>query len=248
MSFSKNKTIAACLFIILIFVGLSSGAKGEEEESTILASRIIDRDVYDEKQEPIGEVDDIIMRRSGKVKRLSVEFGGFMDIGDRLVSVPFKAIIMKDGKVVLDSTKQQLEKKPELHYYEEGLRPEYYYRPRPFAGTYRYAPPGYYYGPPAPNLVEETLKWAFSPSRFLASTILNRRLINEEGKSIGRVKDLVINRENHRVEKIVIFSEDILGKDIHVALDYEPLGFTAFGLVYDIEPGDLKDFIYPYKE
>lgn len=119
---------------------------------------------------------DLIIRRSGKAKKLTVEFGGFLDIGDKLVALPF------------------------------------------------------------------------SPSRFLASAVMNRHIINEEGKRVGRVKDLVINRKNNRVEKIILSSIDILGEDVHVALSYEPLGFTAYGLVYDITLHALKDFIYPYEE
>jgi hypothetical protein len=49
------------------------------------------------------------------------------------------------------------------------------------------------------------------------------------------------------VEKIIISSVEILGKDIHVALPYKPLGFTPYGLIYDIMPGRLKDFIQPYE-
>jgi hypothetical protein len=77
---------------------------------------------------------------------------------------------------------------------------------------------------------------------------MDRRLINEQGKDIGMVEDLIVNRKNYKVEKIVLSSLDIMGKDVYVALPYEPLGFTAYGLVYDITPQQLKDFIYPYKE
>jgi hypothetical protein len=77
---------------------------------------------------------------------------------------------------------------------------------------------------------------------------MDRPLINEEGRNIGRVQDLIINRKNNNVEKIVLSSLDIMREDVYVALRYEPLGFTAYGLVYDITPKELKDFIYPYKE
>jgi sporulation protein YlmC with PRC-barrel domain len=241
--------ILGSLFLTLIIGGFSPHTRGQEESSTILASRVIDRDVYDENKQLIGEVDDIIIRRSGKVKKLTVEFGGFLDIGDKLVALPFKSLDIKKDKVNIGTTEQQLENKPEFNYYTSGLRPEYYYRARPYAGPYYHPPPGYYYGPNAPpNYLREPHEWTYSPARFLASAVIDRRLINEEGEEIGRVKDLVINRKDNKIETIIIFSREILGKDLHIGLAYEPLGFSAYGLVYNVSPEELKDFIYPYKE
>jgi len=251
MNLGRNRWILGFLFFGLLLGGFSSGLQAQEEDVYVLASQIIDQDVYDEKNKLIGEVDDIIIRRSGRAKLLTVEFGGFLDIGDKLVALPFKRFSMKNGNVALEVTEQQLEKKPEFDYYPQKLRPDYYYRGRPYAGRYRYSPHGYYYGPYGPNRPNapmEPYEWTFSPSRFLASTVMNRRLINEEGKDIGRVKDLMINRENNTVEKIIISSMDIPGEDVHVALPYQPLGFGAYGLVYDIMPRKLKDHIFPYKK
>jgi uncharacterized protein YrrD len=233
----------------MVFLAFPLSSQAQESQKTLLAGRIIDADVYDENRQEIGEVDDLIIRRSGKVKKLTVEFGGFMDIGDKLVALSFKKFSMKNGDVAAEATRQQLEKRPEINYYEEGFRPDYYYRARPYAGRpYHYPPPGYYYGPNTPRQPIEPYEWAFSPARFLASAIMDRRLINEEGEEIGTVKDLVIHRQSNQITKIVIASEEILGKEVHVGLSYKPLGFTAYGLVYDISPGELKDFIYPYEE
>jgi hypothetical protein len=58
----------------------------------------------------------------------------------------------------------------------------------------------------------------------------------------------VINGKDNKIGKIVIFSKDIPGKDVHLGFAYEPLGFKAYGLVYDIALEQLKDFIYPYEE
>ena len=51
---------------------------------------MIDRDVYDKNDKLIREVEDIIIRRSGKIKKLIIEYGKFLDIADRLVSPNFK--------------------------------------------------------------------------------------------------------------------------------------------------------------
>ena len=246
MSSGTNKWLLGLLSFTLFSGGLPADSHAQEKEALLLASRILDQEVYDETQKLIGEADDLIIRRSGKVKKLTVEFGGFIDIGDKRVALPFKRFRMKDGKIALEVTEQQLEKKSEFDYYTHGLQPDYYYRGRPY--TTRYPRPSYYYGPGAAHPPIEPYEMAFSPSRFLASALMNRRIINEEGKRVGRVKDLVINRKNNEVEKIILSSIDILGEEVHVALSYEPLGFTAYGLVYDITLGTLKDYIYPYEE
>ena len=54
-----------------------------------------------------------IIRRSGRVKEATVEFGGFIDIGDKLVAVAFKKIRTQNGNVALDITEAQLEKASE---------------------------------------------------------------------------------------------------------------------------------------
>ena len=266
MNTGTNKAIVAFLFLFLLLLGFPPGSQAQEGEALVLASQIIDQDVYDENQKLIGEVDDMIIRRSGKVKKITVEFGGFLDIADKLVAIAFKNTSMKNGGIALEATEEDLEKWQEFNYYESNLRPEYYYRPRSraYGGRYYGGPYGSPYGRPYPysyrgrygyrpgysypGAQEMPYEFALSPSRFLASVVMDRRLINEEGKDIGSVEDLIINRKNNDVEKIVLSSLDIMGEDVYVALPYEPMGFTAYGLVYDITPKELKDFIYPYKE
>jgi len=263
MNTGTNKAIVGLIFLIVLLLGFPPGSQAQEGEALVLANQIIDQDVYDENQKLIGEVDDMIIRRSGRVKDLTVEFGGFLDMGDKLVAIAFKNTSMKNGGIALEATEQELEKRQEFNYYESNLRPEYYYRPRPrayggpyyggpyeyrYGRPYRYGPYGYRPGYSYPGGQEMRYELALSPSRFLASVVMDRSLINEEGKGIGTVEDLIINRKDNNVEKIVLSSLDIMGEDVYVALPYEPLGFTAYGLVYDITPKELKDFIYPYKE
>ena len=84
------------VWVISFIVVLSAGAEQQEGATSILASQIIDHDVIDANQELIGEVDDIIFKRSGKAKTLTVDFGGFLDTGDKLVALPFKRFSMKN--------------------------------------------------------------------------------------------------------------------------------------------------------
>jgi hypothetical protein len=83
---------------------------------------------------------------------------------------------------------------------------------------------------------------ALSPSRFMVSVITNRRMINEEGRDIGWIEDLLIDLEKYKVVKIVISVEHVLaGIGPKLALPYKPLGITGYGLVYDISLLNLKN-------
>jgi sporulation protein YlmC with PRC-barrel domain len=93
------------------------------------ASKIIDQPVKNAQGEELGEVDDLIMTRNGKIKKVILSVGGFLGIGDRLVAVPFKSLkIDERDNIVYNVTKQQLENHPVFSYRREGLY-GYYYQP-----------------------------------------------------------------------------------------------------------------------
>ena len=69
------------LFTITIVLVLSTfNSHAQQEKLLVPVGRIIDQDVYDSHGELIGEVDDIVIKRNGRVKKLIVEYGGFYDI------------------------------------------------------------------------------------------------------------------------------------------------------------------------
>jgi hypothetical protein len=56
------------------------------------ASRIIGSTVYNENNESIGEVDDLIIGREGGQPTAIISVGGFLGIGSRLVAVPLERL------------------------------------------------------------------------------------------------------------------------------------------------------------
>ena len=53
------------------------------------ASRVIGAAVYNENNESIGEVDDIVLLGNGGAPVAVVSVGGFLGIGAKLVAVPY---------------------------------------------------------------------------------------------------------------------------------------------------------------
>ncbi len=48
--------------------------------------------VYDPKENKIGEIDDVLLDKSGKVNGFVVGVGGFLGIGEKDVIVPFESV------------------------------------------------------------------------------------------------------------------------------------------------------------
>jgi len=237
------------MLVIVCFAILPSLTWAKEQPGTVLyATKIIDKNVYDNKGQEIGEIDDLVIRRSGKIKKVTIEVGGFLDIGDKLVSYPFRKLSFDDNKIKVNATQEEIEKRRPFDYYKQGLSQDYYYGLYPPYAAPAYGPYyGRFYGPPwgvtEPYEGMERRKyvhgvWTFSPGRYLASVVLGRHVIDPSGKRLGEIKNLVIN-ENGDVEKIIL-EADVLGDNIYVALPYEELGFTYYGIVYDITVDQLK--------
>ena len=77
-------------------------------------------DVYDAKDAKIGDVEDVLLDKNGKVDAVILGVGGFLGIGEKDVAVPFNAIraTEKNGKryLVMDTTKEALQSAPSYTY------------------------------------------------------------------------------------------------------------------------------------
>ena len=81
-----------------------------------LASDIYKADVYDNAEDKIGVVTDLIVDNSGNVTTAVVSVGGLLGVGKKDVAVPFKSlkVASRDGKnwLVLNQTKDELKAAP----------------------------------------------------------------------------------------------------------------------------------------
>ncbi len=241
---NRNRLPVFVLSFAVFFLMTAGLLDAQEKGRSVPASRLLDRDIYDKNRVLIGEVDDIIIDRSGKIKRVIIEYCDFTC--DRRVTLPFGDFSVTNEGVAVNATKQQVAGRPEFNYNNEGLRAEYFYRPRSFAEP-SYLPPREYYwrnmlDPPVRGYYAN--EWAYSPGRFLASVFIGRRLIDENGREIGEVADIIIDLENQKAEKIVISSVEGFEKNVQVALPFKRLGFTSSGIFYEDVPENLQDFVY----
>ena len=79
------------------------------------------QDVFDENNNKIGQIKDVLIDQSGKVDTLILGVGGFVGIATgKHVAIPFEEVrkTKKDNKVhlVMNATKESLKNAPEFKY------------------------------------------------------------------------------------------------------------------------------------
>ena len=248
--------IAGVFFFIPLFSGFAVEEKGMQAQ--FRASKIIDEAVMNNQGQEVGEVDDLIMSRSGKIKKVILSVGGFLEIGDRLVAIPFKQLHMGEGgELTYNVTREQIEKHPVFSYKQEGLH-DYYYAPFPPPYGHYGIPvpkgyPGYFpYGQPYGPFPRSRHKgehrreypswsWEYFPERIRVSALLDRSALNEDGYEVGELSDLIINQDG-KVKEIVLSVGGFLEIEQKlVAIPFKPIKITDLGSVCDITQEQLKD-------
>jgi sporulation protein YlmC with PRC-barrel domain len=89
------------------------------------ASKVIGSTVYNENNESIGEVDDILIPPGGTSPVAVISVGGFLGIGAKLVAVPYDRLQMRDDNnrwTMTGATKDSLTSLPTFNYADTAER------------------------------------------------------------------------------------------------------------------------------
>ena len=68
------------------------------------ASKVAGLSVYNDNNESIGSINDLLMDKSGSVKAAVISVGGFLGVGAHLVAVPYDKVKFVDEPVAMAST------------------------------------------------------------------------------------------------------------------------------------------------
>jgi sporulation protein YlmC with PRC-barrel domain len=120
----KKLTYATAVLAVLsapVFADTSARLQNEIPANAVTVTDWYKQNVYDPKDNKIGEVMDVLVNKSGKVETLIVGVGGFLGAGEKDVAVPFDAIQVtnkKDNKtyLVMNTTKEELKSAPGFVY------------------------------------------------------------------------------------------------------------------------------------
>src|SRR5215203_4827986 len=78
---------------------LASTSATTHKEGEWRASKLVHVDVYNEANEKIGDINDVILDRSGKVAKVILGVGGVLGLGERYVVVGFDKLKWVDQPV-----------------------------------------------------------------------------------------------------------------------------------------------------
>lgn len=99
-----SKTIAAALLSTALMTGAAfaqTAAPNKEAANTSAtmhrdgewrASKLAGVNVYNDANEKIGDVNDVILDKSGKAEKVILGVGGFLGMGEHYVAVPFEKL------------------------------------------------------------------------------------------------------------------------------------------------------------
>jgi sporulation protein YlmC with PRC-barrel domain len=80
-------------------------------------SKVVGSSIFNEANEDIGTIDDLIVTPNEKVPFAVLSVGGFLGMGTKYVVVPFSAIEVRNKKMVLPgATKDSLMSLPKFNY------------------------------------------------------------------------------------------------------------------------------------
>jgi len=88
-------------------------------------SKLIGTSVYGPDNKSIGDINDLIVDKSGAIKAAVIGVGGFLGVGEKEVAVPFSSLNVTRkpnsssiDKITVSFTKDQLKNAPKFAYYQ----------------------------------------------------------------------------------------------------------------------------------
>src|SRR3954470_21384755 len=64
------------------------------------ASKVVGLSVYNDKNESVGSINDLLTDKNGKITAVVIGVGGFLGVGEHLVAVPFEKVKFSTEPVV----------------------------------------------------------------------------------------------------------------------------------------------------
>jgi sporulation protein YlmC with PRC-barrel domain len=98
------------------------------DNGDVRASKLIGSAVYNDRNEKVGSIDDIVLGKDNKADTAIISVGGFLGMGTKLVAVPYSQLKLgdtknasSDNKVVMPgATKDTLKAQADYHYTNRG--------------------------------------------------------------------------------------------------------------------------------
>lgn len=97
-------------------------ADNMQTQDELRTSKLVGADVYNDANENIGSVEDIVLKADGSMDEVVLSVGGFIGIGEKYVAVPYSDLkISRDGnslKITTKATKDSLKALPDYQFFK----------------------------------------------------------------------------------------------------------------------------------
>lgn len=154
MKASKTMIAVLCTLVLAVAVPASAEDKASGDSQTAntalsLEEGLLGKSVNTQNGEEVGEVEDVIFSRQGKVSHVLVDVGGFLGIGEKTVALKLNQLQVDQDHALFKGTRSDLENMPEVDIYAFRRPYRGYYDPSygpysPYGPTRGYDP---YYAP-----------------------------------------------------------------------------------------------------
>jgi sporulation protein YlmC with PRC-barrel domain len=109
---SGGMTMGTTSTVALKFVEIS--------DADVMASKLDDLNVYNNENEEIGEIQDLVIKDGKTISGVVVSVGGFLGLGERYVLLDPSSIVLgtdgDDMKAFVNTSKEELTNAPEFSY------------------------------------------------------------------------------------------------------------------------------------
>jgi len=96
--------VGSLLLASVAFAAPPTISESQLQGSTWRTSKVVGLDVYNDKNENVGSINELLVDKSGNIKAAVLSVGGFLGMGSHYVAVPFDQIKFSNEPVSYSST------------------------------------------------------------------------------------------------------------------------------------------------
>jgi sporulation protein YlmC with PRC-barrel domain len=116
-----KRFLAVCLLAMTFAMPASAQFRYMTTDHAMRSSQLIGMTVFNEHNESIGTIDDIMIPANGGPPVAVISVGGFLGIGSKLVKVPLSHVhFMAENAMMAGGSKAALMKMPAYSYVQHG--------------------------------------------------------------------------------------------------------------------------------
>jgi sporulation protein YlmC with PRC-barrel domain len=217
-------TTALSLVLAIPTVGFANAASNTAPAARIDSGKLLNADVDNTQGKSIGEVEGVLLDKSGQTQAVVIDVGGFLGVGEHRVALNWDDLTVSDNgrKVTSKFTKEQLKAMPEYKYPDQKARYTAFHDPSwmPVRSTAM---------TPTTNDRLASADWTRVSGEMKATKLLGADVRGTKDEDIGEVKDALVDR-NGKIQALVVDVGGFLGMGSrHVALDFAKLQYSHKG-------------------